>query len=155
MVEAIKFNIQKYLDMLIPSEKHEGLEYQQCYSITEADEQNGQTVAIILSRLQDVNHKEAKKLVALKFITTEYLKSNDRNEANLEHEISSLERCESESWCLNLVEVLRFEDCVIIVTDLIYGCDLFRLRREYKKNLKEIEGRNIIQSVTEAVVGLQ
>ena len=92
--------------------------------------------------------------MALKFITRDYLKSNERNEANLEHEISSLQRCAGEPWCLNLCEVLRFEDCVIIVTDLVYGCDLFKLRREYKRDLSELEGRNIIQSVTEAVVGL-
>ncbi len=58
MVEAPKFDIKKYLTKIIPSGVHEGLEYQQCYSITQADEQNGQTVAIILSRLQDKETKQ-------------------------------------------------------------------------------------------------
>ena len=132
-----KFDIQKYFNQILPSEQYEGYEYQQCYSITQADEQNGQTVAIILSRFQKTDTKQGEKLVALKFITTDYLKSNKKNEANLEHEIKSLEKCAGEPWCLSLVETLRYKDCVIIITDLVYGCDLFKLRREFKRDLNE------------------
>ena len=66
-----------------------------------------------------------------------------------------MERCKGVSWCLNLHEVLQFDDCTVIVTDLIYGYDLLKLRLEYKRSLTEIEGRNILQSVVEAVVGMQ
>ena len=84
-------------------------------------------------------------MVTLKFITEEYLNKNQRNRTNLDHETSSLEKCKGQNWCLKLTEVLQFHDCKVIVTDLIYGVDLFKLTYQYRKDITEIEGRNIMK----------
>ena len=132
MVQADKFDIEFYFDNNINSTDYDGYEYEQCYSITGEDEVNGQTAGIICSRFQRSSDQVCEKLVALKFITKEYLSEDPKHSVNLEQEIKSLRKCKDTNWCLQLHEVIQTDDCMIIVTDLIHGLDLFMFRTEVK-----------------------
>ena len=45
-------------------------------------------------------------------------------------------------------------DCVILVTDLINGVDLWNLRKDCRPSITELEARNIIEKIIKAVIGL-
>ena len=90
----------------------------------------------------------------MKFISRTYLNEREKNESNLEHELASLTKCAGTDWCLGLHEFIKREDCVIIVTDLVMGYDLFDFRDKWKKTITEKEGRNILRKLTEAIKGL-
>ena len=47
------------------------------------------------------------------------------------------------------------KDCVIIVTDFIYGIDLWNLRKYCREYITELEARNIIEKVIRAVIALR
>ena len=46
------------------------------------------------------------------------------------------------------------KDCVILVTDLIKGVDLWNLRKDCRPSITELEARNIIEKIIKAVIGL-
>ena len=46
------------------------------------------------------------------------------------------------------------KDCVILVTDFIFGVDLWTLRQDYIQRITELEARNIIEKITRAVEAL-
>ena len=79
MVEAVGFNLDEYMDSMIPSPDYEGYEYEQFCLVTDEGEETGQTVAIILSRFQNSDDHTECKLVTLKIITNEYLKAHPKN----------------------------------------------------------------------------
>ena len=54
--------------------------------------------------------------------------------------------------CLTFHEHLVLEDCEALITDLVMGDDLFSFRdKGLKPKLSEVEGRNILYKVIEAM----
>ena len=120
--------------------------------MTEPDEVNGQTEGIVLSRFQRIGDEIGEKLVVLKFITKEYLELDPKRKENLQHEQESLIKCVGQEWCMQLIEKIELEDCVVFVTELILGFTLYNAKEA--PNLNESVCRKFIMQITEAIAGL-
>ena len=91
----------------------------------------------------------------LVFITYQYLSQEEKHVTNINREIENLIQCRNTDWCLNLHEILIKKDCVIIVTDFIYGINLYDLRDRCRPYFTELEARNIIEKVIKAIAALR
>ena len=136
----------------IPSRDYPNHEYEQFYVI---DQDPDNQVSILLSRLQEKakNGGEPiyKKLVNMKVFSKEYLKYEDVKE-ELTKEINCLRRLRDQTYCLQFVEHLVLDSCEILVTNFIFGDDLFTLRQDEDIKFTEEMGRTIFRKINEAMV---
>ena len=65
---------------------------------------------------------------------------NPKGQTYLEREVACLEKCLGHQWSLQFLEYFpleTFEDCAVIVTELVVGVDFNILRSEYIQTFTE------------------
>ena len=83
----------------------------------------------------------------------EYPDRAQKRKANLKQEKHCLSKADPD-YSIHLVEYLRYQDNVVIITDFVAGCDMWELRQRYKADITEEEARTIILGLTKAVCSL-
>ena len=90
------------------------------------------------------------KLVAIKLVKKDFLGEADENDTTghkvrFEREVANLTKFKDKDYCLQIVEYMELEKHVILITDLIYGTDLWNLREKCRQSaLLEEEVRNVM-----------
>ena len=97
-------------------------------------------------------------MLAMKLISEEYLTSNKKQEKkrrqNLKEEIRCLRVADAET-SIAMLEKFSYENCTVIITDLILGTDLDDLYKNCRKFLDEEEARNILANLIKGVARLR